>query len=35
VKEIGVAGEGVMGLAVDQEADCGDLRERSVKGADD
>ena len=34
-EEVGVAGEGVVGLAVDQEADGGDLREGGVEGADD
>ena len=34
-EEVGVAGEGVVGLAVDEEADGGDLREGGVEGADD
>jgi hypothetical protein len=34
-KEIGMASEGVVGLAIDEEADLGDLREGSVEGADD
>ena len=34
-EEVGVAGEGVAGLAVDEEADLGDLGEGGVEGADD
>ena len=34
-EEVGVAGEGVAGLAVDQEADLFDAREVGVEGADD
>ena len=30
-----MAGEGVVGLAVDEEADLGELREGGVEGADD
>jgi len=30
-----VAGQGVAGLAIDQEADLGQLREGGVEGADD
>ena len=30
-----MAGEGVVGLAVDEEADGGDLREGGVEGSDD
>ena len=35
VEEVGVAGEGVMGLAVDEEADGGDLGEGGVEGSYD
>ena len=34
-EEVGVAGEGVVGLAVDEEADAGDVGEGGVEGADD
>src|SRR5216683_4265658 len=34
-EEVGVAGEGVVGLAVDEETDGGDFGECGVKGADD
>ena len=34
-EEVGVAGEGFAGLAVDEEADLLDLREVGVEGADD
>ena len=33
--EIGVAGEGIVGLAVDEEADLCDLGEVGVEGAED
>ena len=33
--EVGVASEGVLGLAVDEEADLGELREGCVEGSDD
>src|SRR6266702_1782216 len=33
-EEVGVAGEGVVGVAVDEEADGGDLGEGGVEGAD-
>jgi hypothetical protein len=35
VEEVGVAGEGVVGLTVDEEADLSDLRQSGVKGAND
>ena len=34
-EEVGVAGEGVVGMAVDEEADAGDVGEGGVEGADD
>ena len=33
--EVGVAGEGVVRVAVDEEADLRDLGERGVEGSDD
>ena len=35
VEEVGVPGEGVVGVAVDEEADGGDLGECGVEGSDD
>jgi hypothetical protein len=35
VEEVGVAGQGVVGLAVNEEANGGDLRKGGVEGADD
>jgi len=34
-EEVGVAGESVAGLTVDEEADLRDLRESGMKSADD
>ena len=34
-EKISVAGEGVVGLAVDEEADAGNLGKRCVESADD
>jgi hypothetical protein len=35
VEEVGVTGEGVVGLAVDEKSDLRNLRQSGVEGADD